>query len=548
MSDNMFLKQSDFKKTVHYTDKLRVAAYIRVSTDGNDQENSFEVQKAYFEETLSKNKSWISAGVFADYGLSGSQKKCREGLNRLIRRWTEGKIDRILCKSVSRLARNTADFIRTLDTLYKCGVSICFEKENIDTTNAVSSFVLTALAALAQEESLSISENVKWGNEKRFPSGEVPNFLMYGYRYCRGINEYFVTESGYKFRQIEVVPEEAKVVQRIFREIANGKKYVDVARGLNADRIPPPDHGRLKKTDKGWCGRDIGNIIKSERYVGDVLIQKTVAIDPLSHKTIKNDGEAPQYLIHNHHLAIIDRELYNAVQAVRNRNRHSRGSGKTGKKRKMLGLTGLLKCSYCGRNYNTNRSGRSSVWFCPDAEIYKGIRRCKGEKIEEERVLMLIKQAFFLRFGDNNFIDMLTKTLQVIQSESNVESIINESENKKSASESRINALEEKLKGLNPTSRLYQILNAELDYQKEINQKAKEELERISELQISASRYYDLRKELLELLAEKNEMDILAVLFDKYARAIINSITVISAAEIKIKWLDDSVTEIRRGF
>ena len=303
MTTNTFLTQSDFKRTVHHTDKLRVAAYIRVSTDSDDQENSFEVQKAYFEETLSKNDQWISAGVYADYGLSGTQKKSREGLNRLIRRCTEGKIDRILCKSISRLARNTADFIKTLDTLHDCGVSIYFEKENIDTTDSVSSFVITALAALAQEESLSISENVKWGNEKRFPAGEVPNHLMYGYRYCKGADEFTVTESGYRFRQIEIVPEEAEVVKRIFTEIARGKKYVDVARGLNADRIPPPDHYRRRETDKGWCGRDIGNIIRSERYVGDVLIQKTITIDPLNHKTIKNDGEAPQYLIHNHHPA-----------------------------------------------------------------------------------------------------------------------------------------------------------------------------------------------------------------------------------------------------
>ena len=548
MTTNTFLTQSDFKRTVHHTDKLRVAAYIRVSTDSDDQENSFEVQKAYFEETLSKNDQWISAGVYADYGLSGTQKKSRDGLNRLIRRCTEGKIDRILCKSISRLARNTADFIKTLDTLHDCGVSIYFEKENIDTTDAVSSFVITALAALAQEESLSISENVKWGNEKRFPAGEVPNHLMYGYRYCKGADEYTVTESGYRFRQIEIVPEEAEVVKRIFREIANGKKYVDVARGLNADRIPPPDHYRRRETDKGWCGRDIGNIIRSERYVGDVLIQKTITIDPLNHKTIKNDGEAPQYLIHNHHPAIIDRGLYNVVQAVRDRNRHSRGSDKIGKKRRKLGLTGLLKCPYCGRNYNVRGRSKIPTWFCPDAEIYKGIKRCKGEKIEEERVIMLIKRAFFLRFGKYNFIKLLTETLQNIQSELSVERNTDELIKKKSNSENRIIVLEEKLNGLNPASKLYEILKTELDYQKEINRKANEELERLAELQISASRHYDLRKELLEKLNTESEKDILAVLFDKYARAIINSITVVSAVELKIKWLDDSVTEIRREF
>jgi len=548
MTTNTFLTQSDFKRTVHHTDKLRVAAYIRVSTDSEDQENSFEVQKAYFEETLSKNNQWISAGVFADYGLSGTQKKSRDGLNRLIRRCTEGKIDRILCKSISRLARNTADFIKTLDTLHDCGVSIYFEKENIDTTDAISSFVLTALAALAQEESLSISENVKWGNEKRFPAGEVPNHLMYGYRYCKGADEYIVTESGYRFRQIEIVPEEAEVVKRIFTEIAMGKKYVDVARGLNADRIPPPDHYRRRETDKGWRGRDIGNIIKSERYVGDVLIQKTITIDPLNHKKIKNDGEAPQYLIHDHHPAIIDRGLYNVVQAVRNQNRHSHVSDKIGKKKRKLGLTGLLKCPYCGRNYNVRGRSKIPTWFCPDAEIYKGIKRCKGEKIEEERVIMLIKRAFFLRFGKYNFIKLLTETLQNIQSELSVERNTDELIKKKSNSESRIKTLEAKLNSINSTSKLYEILHTELGYQKEMNRKAEKELERLSELQISASRHYDLRNELLQLLNTESEKDILAVLFDKYARAIINSITVVSAVKLKIKWLDDSVTEIRREF
>ena len=312
---NTFLSQSDFKRTVHHTDKLRVAAYIRVSTDEDDQENSFEVQKAYFEETLNRNHHWISAGVFSDYGITGTQKKNRAGFNRMMRKCTEGKIDRILCKSISRLARNTADFIRTLDTLHDCGVSIYFEKENIDTTEAVSSFVLTALAALAQEESLSISENIKWANEKRFPAGEVPNLVIYGYRYCKGKNEYSIAESGYKMRNIEIVPEEAEVVRHIFTEVANGKKYVDVARGLNARSVPPPER---KKGDRNclWSGRDIGNIIKRERYVGDVLIQKTITVDALSHKTVSNRGEAPQYLIHDHHPAIIDRSLFNIVQAV----------------------------------------------------------------------------------------------------------------------------------------------------------------------------------------------------------------------------------------
>ena len=211
-------------------------------------------------------------------------------------------------------------------------------------------------------------------------------------------------------------------------------------------------------------------------------------------------------------------------------------------------MTGLLKCPYCGRNYNVRGRSKIPTWFCPDAEIYKGIKRCKGEKIEEERVLMLIKRAFFLRFGKYNFIKLLTETLQNIQSELSVERNTDELIKKKSNSESRIKTLEAKLNSINTTSKLYEILHTELGYQKEMNRKAEKELERLSEFQISASRHYDLRNELLQLLNTESEKDILEVLFDKYARAIINSITVVSAVELKIKWLDDSVTEIRREF
>lgn len=537
---NTFLSQSDFKRTVHNTDKLRVAAYIRVSTDENDQENSFEVQKAYFEETLGRNHNWTSAGVFSDYGITGTQKKNRAGFNRMMRKCTEGKIDRILCKSISRLARNTADFIRTLDTLHDCGVSIYFEKENIDTTEAVSSFVLTALAALAQEESLSISENLKWANEKRFPAGEVPNLVIYGYRYCKGKNEYSITESGYKMKNIEIVPDEAEVVRHIFTEVANGKKYVDIARGLNARHIPPPFR---RKGDRNglWSGRDIGNIIKSERYVGDVLIQKTVTVDALSHKTVSNSGEAPQYLIHDHHPAIIDRILYNAVQAVRQKNAEVHGNNR-GSTRKDQILTGLVKCGCCGKNYNVRGRNRIPTWFCPNAEVYKGITPCRGQSVMEKTIIGFIKKAFFLRFGDYNYIKLLTETLKEVQSEATLERNTDDLESKIAAAEKRIEALEIKIEDIDESSRLYQILCGELSYQKDNYTKAKQELERIQQLQTTVSKHYDLRNELIEVL--ENQEDVLPQLFGRFLKAIIISITIKSSEHYIIRWLDGTVTEI----
>ena len=539
---NTFLSQSDFKRTVHHTDKLRVAAYIRVSTDEDDQENSFEVQKAYFEETLMRNNAWTSAGVFSDYGMTGTQKKNRTGFNRMMRKCTEGKIDRILCKSISRLARNTADFIRTLDTLHDCGVSIYFEKENIDTTEAVSSFVLTALAALAQEESLSISENLKWANEKRFPAGEVPNLVIYGYRYCKGTNEYTVTESGYKMRNIEIVPEEAEVVRHIFTEVAKGKKYVDIARGLNARHIPPPFR-RRGDINSLWSGRDIGNIIKSERYVGDVLIQKTVTVDALSHRVVHNKGEAPQYLIHEHHPAIIDRVLYNTVQAVRKKNSESHGNNRGGTRKDQI-LTGLVKCGCCGKNYNVRGRNRIPTWFCPDAEVYKGITPCRGQSVTERTIIGFIKRAFFLRFGDYNYIKILTEMLKEVQGEAVLERNTDDLESKIAAAEKRIEALEKKIDGIDKRGKLFQILTGELEYQQENQTKNKQKLERIQQLYDTVSKHYDLRNELIEVLENQSENDALELIFSKFLKAIIISVTVISAEHFIIRWLDDTVTEI----
>ena len=175
-----------------------------------------------------------------------------------MRHCKDGKIDRIVCKSISRFARNTADFMSALDILHDCGVTILFEKENLDTADPTSDFILTTLAAIAQEESRSISGNIRLGQKMRFPKGDVPNKILYGYRY----NGKMVTsESGYEYKDIEIVEEEARVVRRIFHEVVEGKAYTEIARGLNMDRIPAPVTDavrvRKKKSKKGQLNSDL---------------------------------------------------------------------------------------------------------------------------------------------------------------------------------------------------------------------------------------------------------------------------------------------------
>ena len=160
---------------------INVAAYIRVSTDSEDQENSFEIQEKYFSNLLENHSDWTNAGIYSDFGISGTKIKERTGFRRLIHHCKEGKIQKIITKSISRFSRNTTDFISAIDTLKSCGVSVFFEKENLDTSERKSDFILTALSAIAQEESRSISSNILVGNKMKFAEGDVPDKDIYGY-------------------------------------------------------------------------------------------------------------------------------------------------------------------------------------------------------------------------------------------------------------------------------------------------------------------------------------------------------------------------------
>lgn len=305
--------------------KKKVAAYIRVSTDSSDQENSYEIQERHFNQLLSGNAGWVSAGIYSDYGLSGTNGEKRTGFRRLLRHCREGRIDRVVCKSISRFARNTSDFMSALKMMSDYDVTILFEKEALDTAEPASAFILTTLGAIAQEESRSISENIRWGMEKRFPRGDVRNQKLYGYHYS---GEVVTTESGYQYKAIEIVEEEAAVVRRIFQLVAGGVPYKKIARLFNIEGIPAPvsfytekrkSHavrGQLySNIEEGWTARHISQIVRRERYAGDVLIQKTYTLDYLTHQIKQNKGEVTQYLVENHHPAIISRGLYEKAQS-----------------------------------------------------------------------------------------------------------------------------------------------------------------------------------------------------------------------------------------
>ena len=401
-----YISIAEMNRTVTKTGPLRVAAYIRVSTDSSDQENSYETQDRYFTELLTRNPEWIGAGVYSDYGISGTNQQHRTGYKRLLRHCREEKIDRIVCKSISRFARNTSDFMTALNILHDHHVTILFEKEGLDTADPTSDFILTTLAAIAQEESRSISSNIRWGNKKRYPKGQVRNYDIYGYRYAEGKNAFETMEDGYEIRRVELVEEEAAIVRRIFQEVEDGERYSEIARRLNYEHIPAPDQGKAKRKirgrttvkegiETGWTSAMISRMITLERYCGDALLQKTYTPDFLTHKSRKNEGEMPQYLVRDHHPAIINREQFERVQKIRQGNAARYGNGG---KRTDRPFSGRLICAHCGRAYNIRNVSHYPIWFCPTSALNNGKAVCHAEKIYEEQAVRMFRKAFTERF------------------------------------------------------------------------------------------------------------------------------------------------------
>ena len=305
---------------------LRVAAYIRVSTDSRRQEDSYQRQEEHFTRLFSQHPEWEPVGIYSDYGMSATSQQKRVGFRRLLRHCREGKVQRILCKSISRFARNTRDFMEALSALREGGATIYFETEHLDTAYYTNEFVLTTLAALAQEESRSLSENIRWGIQKQYQTGEAKNLPIYGYRYAEK------RDSPGHLAQVEIVEAQAKVVRWVFEQAALGRSFQSIAASLNQADIAPPDttwsrkHKRLREgtppklgerrdeVEIGWTGEQISRMLQTERYAGDLLLQKKYKVNFYTETLKVNRGELPKYLVESHHPAIVSRELFGQVQ------------------------------------------------------------------------------------------------------------------------------------------------------------------------------------------------------------------------------------------
>ncbi|MBQ6874764.1 MAG: recombinase family protein [Lachnospiraceae bacterium] len=347
---------------------LRVAAYCRVSTDREEQSNSFESQREFFREWIARNPEWELVEIFADEGISGTGTKKRKEFNRMIAAAKAGQIDLILTKEVSRFARNTVDTLQYTRDLRKIGVYVYFLSDNIHTKDPSAELRLTIMASVAQEESRKTSERVKWGQRRRMEQGVVFGRDLLGYRVKNG--------------KLEVHEDEAEIVRLIFSKFLNeGKGAYVIAGELTAAKVPTAPHM------KGWSGVNILRILKNEKYCGDLVQKKTYTPDYLSHEKKYNRGEEELVVLRNHHEAIVSREIFMRVQEELGqraalKQKKARHSG-------VYPLSGKVICGECGsvmvaRSKPRGDGSRYLAWRCPKAmgsQPQCGLRRQIGNQI-----------------------------------------------------------------------------------------------------------------------------------------------------------------------
>ena len=344
----------------------RVAAYARVSTMKDAQENSLQAQQEYFTEYIQRHPGWVFAGMYSDDGISGLSIRERDGFNSMVTDALDGKIDLILTKSLSRFARNTVDALTTIRSLKAAGVAVYFQKENINTMDSTGEFLITLmlsiLASYAQEESLSASENQKWRVKRNFEEGIPWRFFMLGYR----------RENG----KLAIVPEEAEIVRSIFDDYLAGRGVTAIAKRLN-------ESGYATQSGCVFHKSAVERILRNYAYTGNLLLQTKFRENHLTKVTRKNQGELPRYHASDTHEAIIPPETFNAVQAEIRRRKEKYAPTKPPQ---TSPFTGLITCAICGKHYRRKTTATGPVWICSTYNSY-GKSYCPSKAIPEEKLM-----------------------------------------------------------------------------------------------------------------------------------------------------------------
>ena len=365
--------------------RKKVAAYARVSVEKDASLHSLAAQISYYSSLIQSRKDWEYAGVYADEGLSGTRAS-RPEFQRLLQDCRAGKIDMVLVKAISRFARNTVTMLETVRELKGLGINVYFEKENIHSMSGDGELMLTILASFAQAEAQSVSENCRWRIRKNFEAGIPVSNRLYGFRMKKG--------------KFYLVPQEAEIIREIFSMYLDGMGRTAIAERLNERGVPAPEGGK-------WLPGRLFDILRNEKYVGDLLMQKYYVSDYLTKKTVKNHGEREQFFIESNHECIVPRQVFDQVQAEMERraDKYSPMKGQQDESEtdehlkrpdgKYL-FTGKIVCGVCGRSFcrkkaNAGTAYAASAWVC-NGYATIGKKACASRRVPEKVLIPIVAE------------------------------------------------------------------------------------------------------------------------------------------------------------
>jgi len=383
--------------------KLRVCAYCRVSTMHEEQQNSFDAQIRHYTTLIENNPDWKVAGIYADEGISGKSKKNRTEFLRMIRDAENRKLDLVITKSISRFARNTADCIETVRLLKSWGVGVFFEKENINTLSAESELILTILSSIAEEELISTSQNIRWSNQKRFKQGKM-----------HLVTERFMGYDRDGKGGLVINEEQAAIVRRIFNESISGKGVTLIARDLEVAGIKNVS-GSIR-----WQPSVVLGMLRNEKYVGDVILQKTVTANSITFKRKANEGEAPRYYIKDNHPPIIEREKFELVQELLAERIRGKGYSPemAWKYQTRYPFSHKIVCGSCGRGFrhqihNCSKPSRQEFWGCANY-IERRVSTCDMRPVKNNTLERLFIRVFNKLLVNRYLLTNFSTTLRMV--------------------------------------------------------------------------------------------------------------------------------------